>query len=55
MASMVHAYKAYVNGTQFQFGVEIPHNTNHSLELNKANRDALYIRDEVYLGLKVCS
>ena len=37
MASMVKAYKASINGTQFMFGVEILHNVKHALELDKAN------------------
>ena len=51
MASMVHAYKASINGTQFMFGIEIPRNTKHALELDKANGNALW-QDSIALKLK---
>ena len=51
MALMVHAYKASINGIQFMFGVEIPHNVKHALELDKANGNTLW-QDSITLKLK---
>ena len=48
---MVHAYKANFNGVQFMFGVEIPHNVKHALELDKANENTLW-QDSIDLELK---
>ena len=51
MASMVHAYKASINGVQFMFSIEIPRNVKHALELNKANGNTLW-QDSITLELK---
>ena len=51
MASMVHAYKASINGVQFMFGVKIPRNVKHALELDKANGNTLW-QDSIALELK---
>ena len=51
MASMVHAYKASINGIQFMFGIEIPCNVKHALELDKANGNTLW-QDSIALELK---
>lgn len=37
MVSMVRAYKASANGIKFMFGVKIPKNVKHALELDKGN------------------
>jgi hypothetical protein len=37
VASMVHAMKAKVNGVQYMFGVEIPKNVKHALEMEGVN------------------
>jgi len=42
MESMVRAYRASVNGDKFMFGVEIPRNVKHALELDKANGNNLW-------------
>jgi hypothetical protein len=42
MASMVQALKAKVNGVQYMFGVEIPRNAKHALEMDKANGNNLW-------------
>ena len=42
MASMVKSYKATINGVKFMFGVEIPRNTKHALELDTANGNNLW-------------
>jgi hypothetical protein len=39
---MVRAHKASVNGTQFMFGVEIPKNAKHALEMDKPNGNNLW-------------
>ena len=51
MASMVHAYKASINGTQFMFGVKIPCNVKRALELNKTNGNTLW-KESIDLELK---
>ena len=51
MTSMVHAYRASINGTQFKFGMEIPWNTKHALKLNKTNSNSLW-KDAVTTELK---
>jgi hypothetical protein len=42
MASMVRAFKATVHGDKFMFGVEIPKNVRHAVELDKANGNNLW-------------
>lgn len=39
---MLKAYKASVSGDKFMFGVEIPKNAKHVLELDKANGNNLW-------------
>ena len=51
MASMVWAYKASISSTQYKFGVEIPWNMKHALELNKVNGNAQRI-DAIAAELK---
>jgi hypothetical protein len=42
MAGLVHAFKAMVHGDKFMFGVEIPKNVKHALELDKTNGNNLW-------------
>ena len=49
--SLVQAYKASINGVQFMFGIEIPRNVKHALELDKANGSTLW-QDSIALELK---
>ena len=51
MASMVHAYKASINGVQFMLSVKIPQNVKHTLELCKASGNTLW-QDSIALELK---
>ena len=38
----MHAFKATVHGDKFMFGVEIPKNIKHALELEKENGNNLW-------------
>ena len=42
IASMVQAMKAKVNGVQYMFGVEIPKNAKHALEMDWINGNNLW-------------
>lgn len=39
---MVRAFKATVHGDKFMFGVKIPKNVRHALDLDKANGNNLW-------------
>ena len=48
---MVQAYEVSINGIQFMFGIEVPQNVEHALELDKANGNTLW-QDSIDLELK---
>ena len=52
MAGLVHAFKVTVHGDKFMFGVEIPKNAKHALELDKVNGNNLWKESKLLLNMR---
>ena len=50
MAGLVRAFKATVHGDKFMFGIEIPKNVRHTMDLDKANGNILTKQMETTFG-----